>query len=220
MSVVAQAFRPIATKFPCNGYPFRDGRLAQRLERSPHTREVKGSNPLSPTILRSRIVYWKSLMTTLLRTIEFLSLSLWLGADAFLSFVVAPGAFAILGSRDAAGMMVGFALARLHFAGIFFGLVFLVARLARTHEFASFTSAAALCVVLMVLLTAASQFTVSGRMETLKKEMVSVQDTPETDPRRVEFNRLHHRSVAFEGAVLLLGLAGMYLLVREVAPKP
>jgi len=46
-------------------------------------------------------------MTTFFRTIEFLSLSLWLGGDAFLSFVVAPGAFAILGSRDAAGMMVG-----------------------------------------------------------------------------------------------------------------
>jgi hypothetical protein len=134
-----------------------------------------------------------------------------------LSFVVAPGAFAILGNRDAAGMMVGFALGRLHFAGIFLGLVFLVARLARTHDFGSFTSAAALCVVLMVLLTAASQFTVSNRMEALKKEMVSVQNTPETDPRRVEFNRLHHRSVAFEGAVLLLGLAGMYLLVRETA---
>jgi hypothetical protein len=158
-------------------------------------------------------------VTTLFRTIEFLSLSLWLGAGAFLSFVVAPGAFAILGSRDAAGLMVGFALARLHFAGIFLGLVFLVARLARTHEFGSFTSAAALCVVLMVLITAASQFTVSGRMEALKKEMVSVQDTPETDPRRVEFNRLHHRSVAFEGAVLLLGLAGMYLLVREATSK-
>ena len=67
----------------------------------------------------------------------------------------------------------------------------------------------------MVLLTATSQFTVSKRMETLKKEMVSVQNTPETDPRRVEFNTLHHRSVAFEGAVLLLGLAGMFLLVRE-----
>ena len=142
-------------------------------------------------------------------------MSLWLGADAFLSFVVAPGAFAILGNRDAAGMMVGFALARLHFAGIFLGLVFLVARLARTHNFGSFTSAAALCVVLMVLLTAVSQFTVSNRMEALKKEMVSVQNTPETDPRRVEFNRLHHRSVAYEGAVLLLGLTGMFLLVRE-----
>jgi uncharacterized membrane protein len=158
-------------------------------------------------------------MTIFSRTIEFLSLSLWLGADAFLSFVVAPGAFAILGNRDAAGMMVGFALARLHFAGIFLGVVFLAARLVRTHDFGSFTSAAALCVVLMVLLTAMSQFTVSSRMEALKKDMVSVQNTPETDPRRVEFNSLHHRSVAFEGAVLLLGLAGMYLLVRETT-KP
>ena len=158
-------------------------------------------------------------MTTFFRTIEFLSLSLWLGADAFLSFVVAPGAFAILGNRDAAGMMVGFALARLHFAGIFLGVVFLAARLARSHGFESFASAAALSVVLMVVLTAASQFTVSNRMEALKKEMVSVQNTPETDPRRVEFNRLHHRSVAFEGAVLLLGLASMCLLVRE-STKP
>lgn len=154
-------------------------------------------------------------MKTFFHTIEFLSLNLWLGADAFLSFVVAPGAFAILGNRDAAGMMVGYSLGRLHFAGIFLGLVFLVARLARSHDFGSLTNPAALCVVLMVLLTAASQFTVSSRMETLKKEMVSVQNTPETDPRRVEFNHLHHRSVAFEGAVLLLGLAGMYLLVRE-----
>jgi uncharacterized membrane protein len=159
-------------------------------------------------------------MTTILRAIEFLSLSLWLGADAFLSFVVAPGAFSILGNRDAAGMMVGYSLARLHFAGIFLGFLFLVARLARTRDFASFTATASLCVVLMVVLTAASQFTVSNRMENLKKEMVSVQNTPETDPRRVEFNRLHHISVGYEGAVLLLGLAAMFLLVRECVPKP
>src|ERR1700740_432716 len=114
MKGAAPAFPP-GRNFPTR---YSDGRLAQRLERSPHTREVKGSNPLSPTIHRSRIVYWKSLMTTLFRALEFLSLSLWLGADAFLSFVVAPGAFAILGSRDAAGMIVGFALGRLHFAGI------------------------------------------------------------------------------------------------------
>ena len=154
------------------------------------------------------------------RAVEFLSLSLWLGAGTFLSFVVAPGAFTILGSRDAAGLMVGYSLGRLHYAGIFLGLLFLLARLARTRDFASFTSAAALCVVLMVVLTAASQFTVSNRMNQLKKEMVSVQNTPEADPRRVEFNRLHHRSVLFEGAVLLLGFAGMFFLVREVTTKP
>src|SRR5215469_8165629 len=98
-------------------------------------------------------------MQTVLRSIEFLSLSLWLGADTFLSFVVAPGAFSILDNRDAAGMMVGYSLARLHYAGIFLGLIFLIVRLARTHDFGSFTNAAALCVVLMVVLTTASQFT-------------------------------------------------------------
>jgi len=158
-------------------------------------------------------------MQAFLRTIEFLALGLWLGADAFLSFVVAPGAFAILGNRDAAGMMVGFSLARLHFAGIFLGLIFLAARFLRTQSFASLTALAALCVVLMVVLTAASKFTVSNRMESLKREMVSVQNTPENDPRRLEFNRLHHASVAYEGAVLLLGLLGMSLLVRESTTK-
>jgi uncharacterized membrane protein len=158
-------------------------------------------------------------MQTPLRTIEFLSLSLWLGGDAFLSFVVAPGAFTILGNRDAAGMMVGYALGRLHYAGIFLGLIFLVARLARTRDFGSFTTAAALCVVLMLVLTAASQFTVSNRMERLKREMVSVQNTPENDARRVEFNRLHHVSVGYETGVLLLGFAAMVLLVKEVVAR-
>ena len=154
-------------------------------------------------------------MQTFLRSVEFLTLGLWLGSDAFLSFVVAPGAFALLGNRDAAGMLVGFSLARLHFAGIFLGLIFLLARLVRTRDFASFTTAAALTVVLMVILTALSQFTVSNRMENLKRQMVSVQNTPENDPLRVEFNRLHHVSVAYETAVLVLGFASMILLVRE-----
>lgn len=159
-------------------------------------------------------------MQTILRAIEFLCLGLWLGADAFLSFVVAPSAFMILGDRDAAGLMVGYSLARLHFAGIFLGVTFFVTRLLRTRDFASFTTAAALCVVLMVALTAASQFTVSNKMEGLKGQMGSVQNTRETDPRRVEFNRLHHISVVYEGAVLLLGFAALFLLVRETVARP
>jgi len=158
-------------------------------------------------------------MQVLFRTIEFLSLSLWLGADAFLSFVIAPGAFAILGNRDSAGMLVGFSLTRLHVSGIFLGLIFLAARLLRTHSFADLAAPAALCVVLMVVLTAASQFTVSNRMEHLKKEMVLVQNTPEHDPRRVAFNKLHHASVRYEVAVLLLNLVAMCLLVREASTK-
>jgi hypothetical protein len=158
-------------------------------------------------------------MSVILRTVEFLSLGLWLGADAFLSFVVAPGAFAVLGSRDSAGLIVGYSLTRMHFAGIFFGLLFLLARLVRTRNFASFTSAAALCVVLMVALTLVSQFTVSQKMAALRKQMVSIQGTPQNDPSLVEFTKLHRLSVLFEGSVLLLGLAGMYLLVREASAR-
>jgi small-conductance mechanosensitive channel len=159
-------------------------------------------------------------MSTFLRAIEFLTIGLWLGADVFLSFVVAPSAFSILGNRDAAGMMVGYSLGRLHMAGIFLGLLFLVARLARTPDFASLTSAAALCVVLMVVLTALSQFTVSKRLLNLRQQMGSVQNTAESDPRRVEFDRLHQRSVRYEAGVLLLGFAAVILLVRETASRP
>jgi ABC-type transport system involved in multi-copper enzyme maturation permease subunit len=159
-------------------------------------------------------------MQAILRTIEFLCLSLWLGADVFLSFVVAPGAFLVLGNRDAAGMMVGFALGRMHYAGMILGIVFLFARLLRMRSVRSLAAPVSLCLVLMIVLTAASQFTVSNRMAGLRGQMVSVQQTPSDNPLRAEFDRLHHVSVGYEGAVLLLGIAAMFLLVREVSAKP
>ncbi len=39
---------------------------------------------------------YSALMLSLLRTLEFLGLSLWLGSDVFLSFVVAPWAFRVM----------------------------------------------------------------------------------------------------------------------------
>src|ERR1700688_1586538 len=101
-------------------------------------------------------------MTSILRTIEFLALSLWLGRDVFLSFVVAPGAFRVLPqNRDQAGAVVGFSLTRMHLGGIVLGIVFLLVRLMRTRRFASLMTPAAICVVLMIALTAISQYTVS-----------------------------------------------------------
>jgi hypothetical protein len=159
-------------------------------------------------------------MSNFLRAVEFLCLSLWVGADAFLSFVVAPGAFAVLADRDAAGLVVGYSLSRMHAGGMILGILFLVVRSLRTRSFASLATPAALCVALMVVLTAASQFTVSHKMAKLRHEMVSVQNTSETDARRVEFNKLHKASVMYESAVLLLGFATMFMLVREVAARP
>ncbi len=72
-------------------------------------------------------------MTNFLRTLEFLALSLWLGSDVFLSFVVAPGAFRILASRDHAGAMVGYGLWWMHMIGVVCGVVLLVARVVRVQ---------------------------------------------------------------------------------------
>ncbi len=156
-------------------------------------------------------------MSTLLRTIEFLGLSLWLGSDVFLSFVVAPGAFRILGSRDHAGAMVGYSLTVMHIGGIVCGCVILLARLARTKTFVSLASPAALCVVLMIALTAISQYTVSARMAALRVQMGSIQATAADSPLLAEFSRLHRISVSLESGVLLAGIAAVYLMTRELA---
>src|SRR6266852_1005551 len=100
-------------------------------------------------------------MSTFLRTIEFLGLSVWLGSDVFLSFVVAPGAFRILASRDQAGVIVGFGLWWMHMIGVVCGIAILLARLLRTRNIASLAMPVALSVALMLLLTVVSQHAVS-----------------------------------------------------------
>jgi Domain of unknown function (DUF4149) len=156
-------------------------------------------------------------MTTFLRTLEFLSLGLWLGSDVFLSFVVAPGAFHVLATRDQAGVMVGFALTRMHVGGIICGVMFLLVRLARTRSLSNIVAPAALCVLVMIAATLISQFTVSAKMAALRGQMGSIQAASADNPLLAEFSRLHSVSVSLESVVLLAGIAGMFLMVREVA---
>src|SRR5579883_1404793 len=141
-------------------------------------------------------------MKTFLMWLQFLALSLWLGADVFLSFVVAPGAFRILPSRDQAG-------------GIVAGLVFLAARVIRARSFASLATPAAICVAFMIVFTAISQSTISPRMAALRTQMGSIEATSSESPLLAAFTRLHAVSVTLESAVLLAGFVALYFLVRQ-----
>ena len=156
-------------------------------------------------------------MASLLRTIEFVGLSLWLGSDVFLSFVVAPGAFRILASRDQAGAMVGYGLWWMHMIGVVCGIAILLARLLRMRTFASLATPAALCLVLMILLTVVSQHAVSPKMAALRVQMGSIQAAAADSPLLAEFSRLHRISVSLESGVLLTGFAAMYLMVKELS---
>jgi len=64
-------------------------------------------------------------------------------------------------------------------------------------------------------LTAASQYHVMPRMARLGSQMGSVEQTSRSDPRRLEFGRLHKTSVDIEGAVLFVGLIALFLTLRE-----
>lgn len=159
-------------------------------------------------------------MSTFLRTIEFLALSLWLGSDVFLSFVVAPGAFRVLAERDQAGAMVGFALWWMHMIGVVCGIALLVARLSRTRAVSSWVTPVALCIFVMIGLTVVSQHAVSPKMAVLRVRMGSIQATAAASPLLSEFSRLHRISVSLESGVLLAGFAAMYLMVKELIRCP
>ncbi len=155
-------------------------------------------------------------MSNIFRSLEFLGLSVWLGSDIFLSFVVAPGAFRVLApNRDQAGAVVGFALTKMHMIGIACGVAVLLVRLLRTKAVGSLAAPAALCVFLMIVLTTTSQLAVTPKMAVLRTQMGSIQATAADSPLLAEFARLHQISVSLESGVLIAGIACMFLMVRE-----
>jgi uncharacterized membrane protein len=154
-----------------------------------------------------------------LRFFMLLSLVAWIGGLIFFSFVVAPAAFAVSPTRQLAGAMVGRCLAALHWIGIISGVVF--AGTSMTYSALTVGRAEAfaprhIAVYLMLILTLVSQFGVSPRMHQLRAEMKEIDTLPQTDSRRVEFNRLHVWSTGLEGGVFVLGLVALALTARRL----
>ena len=121
--------------------------------------------------------------------------------------------------QDLAADIVRFTLSRLHLIGIGAGVVFLVANFLRHSSFASFARTVVILVLLMIVLTALSQFAVSAHMAQLRHQMEaqtgSVAHTTAENPLRAEFEQYHHYSVWIEGTVLLLGIAAIYFNLRN-----
>jgi hypothetical protein len=152
-----------------------------------------------------------------------LSLVVWIGGVMFLAFVEAPTAFrpGLLPSRHLAGAVVGGSLNILHWMGIVSGIVFLISSLAYNRISKGTMQPFALrhvLIVLMLLLTAYSQFGITPRMVALRTSFVEIDKVPLDDPGRVEFDRLHNWSEKLEGGVLLLGLVVVYLTARQLGP--
>jgi len=149
-----------------------------------------------------------------LRFLQFLSLGCWLGSILFF-IVFTQGIFSVMPTKDLAGLIVGYSLARLHIMGIVAGCIYLLSTAILEKSVAALARPAALLVFVMILCTMASQYGVIVRMDVLRAQMGSVDATAANNPLRMAFDRLHQYSVRLESAVLFSGLAALFLTARR-----
>ena len=152
---------------------------------------------------------------TLLRTLMLLALIVWIGGIIFFAFVLAPTLFTVLSNTQLAGNVVSPALTKLHWMGLISGAVFLLASV--IYNWQKFLrlrlfTASHVFVVLMMALTAYSQFVITPRLRFLRAGPLSM----DTMAAHAEFDRLHAWSTRCEGGVLLLGLAVVILTGRRM----
>jgi Domain of unknown function (DUF4149) len=156
-------------------------------------------------------------MRTLFHSLVYLALGVWLGGLIFFGAILAPIAFRDLPPLfpnpalgiHAAGLVVGNSLVRLHWVGLVCGVIFLaVLILARAHYRAIIPQA--VLVLIMMVLTAYSQFSIIPRMDTARDSIGGNVDAVAADnPGRQIFDRLHQTSVRVEGIILVCGLAAL-----------
>lgn len=156
-------------------------------------------------------------MKTLVRTIVWLSLVIWLGALFFFP-VTAAASFSTIADTHAAGTIVAKCLHVLHHEGLAAGciiLLFLIIGRVR-GIYANGAKWALILTVLMMGFTAFSEFWIIPHMERDRLAVRGAIDSvPATDPHHADFNRLHGVSEHMEEAVMLGGVLVIVLLARE-----
>ncbi len=157
-------------------------------------------------------------MKTLLRTLLYLALIVWLGAEVFFPVVAAITFMTLPGQTHVAGSIVGQLLRILHNMGLVSGMIAL-ALLALAPAWNIYKSRSALApmalLILMLACTAYSQYGIIPAMERDRIAAGGAIDTADrANPLTLHFNKLHSRSTLVEEAVLLLGLATVVLVAK------
>jgi hypothetical protein len=157
-------------------------------------------------------------MRTLLRTLLYLALIVWLGAEIFFPIVAATVFPALHPDTHTAGAIVRSLLHILHGMGLVSGIVAL-ALLALAPSWNIYKPRSVLApmilIVLMIACTSFSQWIIIPAMERDRLAAGGAIDTTDTaNPLTQDFNRLHNRSTTIEGAVTLFGIATVVLIAK------
>ena len=157
-------------------------------------------------------------MKTLLRTLLYLALVVWLGAEIFFPVVAAITFGTLQPDTHTAGTIVGQLLRILHGMGMVSGLVIL-ALLALAPACGIYKPRAVLApMILVVLMLAFTVYSQYGIIPAMERDRVAaggaIDEASPTNPSRIHFNKLHNRSEHVEEAILLMGLATIALVAR------
>ena len=153
-----------------------------------------------------------------LRFLMFLSLGVWIGCLIFLP-IVAQISFSMLPSPQLAGMVVRNSLLALHWIGLSGGGLFLLCSLIDnriTRGKFAWLRLSHILMIVMLALTAISQFSTIPRMDALRATAGEISTLPADSPIRRQFDALHSTSTHIEEAVLLLGIILLYLTSRRL----
>jgi hypothetical protein len=154
---------------------------------------------------------------TFLRFVLLLCLAVWIGALIFFP-VVAQTSFTVLPSTHLAGLVVRNSLIDLHWMGMVAGIVFLICSMIDNRLTVGRPRVFALShtfIVLMLALTAISQFWIIPRMDVLRITVGEISALPAGNFMRAQFDTLHAWSTRIETAVLVLGLMVLYSIAHR-----
>lgn len=157
-----------------------------------------------------------------LSNVRGLLIALWLGAAVYFSFAIAPSAFAVLPSRELAGVLVSRSLMILNISGLAIMLIALAGSFAGTTgannallwiERVLIALAAAACAV--------GQFVIAWWLAALKVQMGKpIDEVAVEDPLRIAFNNLHEYSVWVLVTAMIASLIAFFIISGRSFSKP
>ena len=134
--------------------------------------------------------------------VEIVLLSAWLGAALLVAAAVAPAAFKVLPTRTLAGALVGQILPVIFISGLMIAAIASLLEVRASSAGAHWTSKAALA--LMIVGCVVAQFVISPKIEAVRVAIGGPVDALEaSDPRRLQFGRLHAFSVLWMGVAMV-----------------
>jgi Domain of unknown function (DUF4149) len=157
-------------------------------------------------------------MKTLLRTLLYLALVVWLGAEIFFPVVAAITFTTLQPNTHTAGLIVGHLLGILHTMGLVSGIVVL-ALLALAPAWNIYKPRSVLApMVLIVLMMACTVYSRYGIIPAMDRDRAAaggaIDAADPANPITAHFNKLHNRSEDVEMAILLMGIATVALVAR------